>query len=99
MRRMPALTTDALVDADQSGKVLHSSKCHTGTMIADLPASAQAAVILALTTKTVPTSKIVAVLQKHDLPAKSENVARHRRRMTGTGSYACKCPRLSEALS
>jgi hypothetical protein len=68
-------------------------------MIAEFPAPAQAALILALTTESVKLAEIVDVLQSHGLPAKAENVARHRRRLTGTGAYTCKCPRLSEALS
>lgn len=90
------LTKQRLVDADRAGEVLKVGGCHTRLLIESLPVNAQASLLMALTTESVKTADITRVLVRHGLPAKTENVARHRRRMTG-GQYACKCPRLSEA--
>ena len=96
------VTRDALVEADEAGLPVKTSACHTGTLIASLPAPAQAAVLLALTAKDdagdlmVPSTKIVAVLEQHGLPVRAENLNRHRRRLNG-GGYACKCRRPDEA--
>lgn len=96
------VTRDALTAADETGTPVITSVCHTGTLIASLPAPAQAAVLLALTARNdagdlmVSSTKVVAVLEQHGLPVRAENLNRHRRRLTG-GRYACKCRRPDEA--
>jgi hypothetical protein len=95
---MPAPAVERLTDADRAGTVLLSGDCHTRLLIESLPVNVQAALVMALTTKTVKTADITRVLIRHGLPAKAENVARHRRRLTG-GQYGCKCPRPSEATT
>lgn len=71
--------------------------CHTQQMIDGLPPEAQAVVTRALATERVPTTEIVKVLTAHGLPARAENVGRHRRRILGR-NYACKCPLTSEGV-
>lgn len=95
----PTVTPEALAAADRAGERLLAGRvCHTGALIATLPINVQAALLQALTTDKARTADITKVLVAHGLPAKSENVARHRRRLTG-GAYACKCPLLSEVSS
>lgn len=96
---MPTATASpaALRSADDAGAPVKTNVCHTGSVIGSLPANAQAAVILALTTESVSSSRIVQVLRDHGLPVRAENLNRHRRRLNGVGNYGCKCPRLNEA--
>lgn len=89
------VTADALAEANRTGDWLRTRTCHTGALLTDLPADAQAAVILALTTPGVRTADITKALIARGLPAKTENVGRHRRRLQGK-AYGCKCPLLSE---
>lgn len=91
-----AETTQRLVEADAAGEVVASKACTTRLLLESLPINAQAALLMAMTTPEVKTADIARVLIAHGLPAKTENVARHRRRLTG-GQYACKCPRPREA--
>lgn len=68
------------------------TRCYTGALIAGLPAPVQVVLNGVLADKSVPTGRILAVLEKHGIsPERAENVNRHRRRLQG-GNYACKCP-------
>lgn len=94
-----AVTPASLRAADKAGAPVKTPTCHTAVMLSDLPLEVQARINVAFLSDPtrVKTTAIVAVLHQHGLPARAENVSRHRRRMLGVGNYGCKCPRLSEA--
>lgn len=66
--------------------------CHTQAVLNELPLEVRTAIIAVLLIRSVPSSAIVATLAKHGVEVRTENLNRHRRRLTGVGAYACKCP-------
>lgn len=66
--------------------------CHTQRLIDQLDPAVRFSMNRALAASWVQTKELMEVFDRHGLVARAENVNRHRRRLTGTGNYACKCP-------